>query len=161
MLKDLGNKKPFREIEIEVPDELLENILLIPVKLGPCPHAPIIKVERKLSFEQTKEMMAYEDKIHRAACQTLGVNTISEIEIPTFRDSLVRKDLSVLSEIMATTFYSKIRRQIRFWLEISNWSNLYQMVEIDWLFCDLCPRDRGIHYEIITKREIRIKGEGD
>lgn len=149
ILGKLDNKKPFRSVEI--PDELLENILLIPTELGPCLYAPIIKVERKLSCGQVEEMMAYEEEQYKGICHALGVDVISPIETPTFKDTLIRKDLSLLCEIVATNHYSKIRRQK------PDWSNLYQMVEIDWSIGDFHPVGRAIHYEVFTKREIFIR----
>lgn len=149
ILKELCSKKPFREIEI--PKELLENILLIPAELGPCPSALSIKIERKLSFGQIKEMMASEEEKCKAICQIVDVDMdANQFEIPTFKDTLIRKDLSLLAEIVATYFYSKIRGQK------PDWASLYQIVEIDWSLRDLCPGEQEIYYEIITKREIWI-----
>ncbi len=149
ILKELYSKKPFREIEM--PKELLENILLIPAELGPCPSAPSIKIERKLSFWQIKEMMASEEEKCKTICQVdMDAN---QFEIPTFKDTLIRKDLFLLAEIVATYFYSKIRGQK------PDWDSLYQIVEIDWSLRDLCPGEQDIRYEIITKREIWILGD--
>lgn len=162
----MDSKKLFREIEI--PKELLENILLIPAELDPCPNAPTIKIERKLSFKQIKEMMAHEEETYRAICQMVDVDAIDNFlsinfEIPTFKETLIIKDISLLSEIVATAFYSKIRSQtqmtIRNWAQTSDWSRLYQIVEIDWSLRDLYPGEQHIHYEIFTKREIFIKAE--
>lgn len=67
ILEKLDNEKPFRSIEL--PKELLETILLVPRNMGRCHYVPIIKIERKLSCEQVKEMMAYEEEKHREIYQ--------------------------------------------------------------------------------------------
>jgi len=152
----LNSKKPFRNIEIpiEIPKELLENILLIPAEKAPCPFAPIIKIGRELSSEQVKEMMAHEEEKHTATFKLIGTDA-NQFEIPTLKENLIRKDLYLLSEIVATGYYSKIRKQN------PDWENLYQIVEIDWSLSDFYPGDQAIHYEVFTKREILIRTESD
>lgn len=145
----MNSKKSFRNIEM--PENMLENILLIPAEQGPCHFAPIIKVERKLSCEQVKEMMAYEEAKYRGLYQSLGLEVASLVEMPTFKQCLIRKDLYLLSEVVATDYYSRIRKQN------PDWDNLYQMVEIDWALTDFNPGEQCIHYEIFTKREILIR----
>jgi hypothetical protein len=143
-LKKWDTEKFFREMEI--PQELLESILLIPAIREPCPFAPTIKISRKLSHDQTKEMMAYEEEF--------GMDVDTTIEMPTFKETLIKKDLVLLAEIVATSYYLKIRqRKI-------DWPDLYQIVEIDWSFRDFRPGEGAIHYEVFTKRQIYGISEG-
>jgi hypothetical protein len=138
LLNELDNEKSFRSIEI--PEELLESILFIPAEKGLCPFVPIIKVERYLSPEQVKEMLAEEEE--------------NQYDLSTFKGALVRRDAYLLSELVATNYYSKIRQQK------PDWASLYQVVEIDWTLKDLCPdQQAAIHYEIFTKREIFCRSD--
>jgi hypothetical protein len=143
ILGKLDNEKPFR---VEIPDELLENILLIPAEYSIC-STPIIKIERKLSCEQVKEMMAHEEsKLN----QIFSIDTTIQSGVPTFKESLIRKDFHLLGDLVATYYYSKVRT-------ITNWSSLYQVIETDWSLKDFYPVGQAIHYEVFTKREICIK----
>lgn len=160
IFEKLNSKAPFRSIGIS--EELLENILLIPAERAPCPYAPIIKVERKLSYEQIKDMMVCDEEKYENFYRVLGIDA-SKVEIPafveilTFKDTLIKKDVLLLTEIVATDYYLKARGLI----QVSDWSNLYQIVEIDWTFNDLYPGEQAIHYEVFTKREIFARVEGD
>lgn len=149
ILEKLDSEKPFRSIEM--PEEFLESILLIPATQGPCPFAPAIKIDRELSHEQIEEMMAHEEIQFKSLCRALDIDGIGPVQTPTFGDTLIRKDLYLLAEIVATSFYSKIRKQK------PDWINLCQVVEIDWTMRNFYAGEQALHYEIFTKREIRIR----
>jgi hypothetical protein len=137
----------------DIVKEILESLLLIPTEQGRCPLSPIIKVERKLSFE---EMEVHEKEGYETTCEASGLNAISPIENLTLKQILVRKDFDLLGELVATNYYSRIRKQN------PAWSDLYQVVEIDWSLRDLQPAEEGaIHYEVFTKRDIFIRIEDD
>jgi hypothetical protein len=156
MLEKSNGGNPFRSIE--VPKEFLESILFIPANLDHCPCAPTIKIERKLSRKQIEKMMAEDEERCKIICQTLGVDALGighinyQFKIPTFKEALIRKDILLLSEIVATDYYSKIRGQKY------DWRDLRQTIETDWSLRDFYPdQEDAIHYEIFTKREIYIK----
>lgn len=125
---------------LEIPEGLLESILLIPTRRGEV-DAPSIKVEVKLSSEQVKAKMAEDDlKYDENEDQTYN---------PSFKEVLIRKASCLLSEMVAILYYSKIRNQE------FEWSDLCQTIEVDWTLIDYSPDD-GIHFEITTKREINV-----
>jgi hypothetical protein len=139
---------------LEVPEELLEPIFLIPTELSTDLIAPIIKVERRLTRRQIEDMVKEGDRKLDGISKLLNAPPLNyQYSIPGIKEKLIRKDLLLLVQLVTSMYWFKIR-DVEF-------DQLYQVVEIDWSYRDLYPGDTEIYYELFTKRDIHIRDNPD
>lgn len=147
-------------IKIEIDsnlEALFDSILLIHTVATMDLLAPTIKIVRKLTTNQIERMLSEKEEFHSRVNAILGTQDDFKKYYRTIynlKEELIRKDLSLLGQVIAIIYRSKIGHDIPY-------EELYQVVEIDWTYRDLYPGGTQIHYEIFTKRDIRIRENGD
>lgn len=129
-------------IPIEIPSELtLPDLLLVDALSGAC-QAGVEIIKKHISRDEIKQ--EYDN---------WGGKTPADFGISELKERLLIDSLQLLVDAINQKYISKLEN-----LDLTN-AILWQVVEIDWTYQDLCPGDTEIHLEVFTKRDIFLENE--
>lgn len=137
----------------------LAPILLVDAYEGKCPDAPLIRIERELSYSRVKEVMDSE----LSADEFIFFAEKYDILKKKFIDG----DVILLGDMVSRFFDRKVNEMVSRETSLDiikveiNKSRLYQVIEIDWTLQILPFDNNAICYEIYTKRDIFLKEDND
>lgn len=143
------------KVPIMPPEDILPDLLRAKcIKAIQCLHSVQPQViERIVPAEDVEELL----ERHRSE-ELIGPIERSLYGIADLKEKLVIEDIKTLSDRINKQYIKKLKQ---LGTDPTCHQDLWQVVEIDWTFQDLCPGDEALHYRIFTKREICIRNLED
>lgn len=134
---------------------------LITTRIRKKSEAPLISVERRLKrddIERTVNFLVNEKS--EAEKEEIEAFPFLNTGIADAKEYYIKQDLHLLVDLVDRYFDRELKN---FCVDLGDIpSGVIQIVEIDWSLRDFQPAKEGsVHYEVFTKREIRMRSEPD